>query len=219
MTGTSADCATRSAAMDQASGNPSSMADLYAELRLSLLAFLRKHTGDAQAAEDLLHDVVVKALAAGRDEAHAPRNLTGWLYAVARNAAMDYHRRQRPTEELPEDIASDAPDEAEAAVIELSNCLRPMAERLPSTYRDTVIAAEFEGLPLATVAEAQGLSLAAVKTRASRGRKLLQEELVQCCRVSLSSDGQVLDYDTRAAAQCSPVPASCSGKGRGPCMH
>lgn len=219
MTGNSADCGMRSAAMDQAPGNPSSMADLYAELRLSLLAFLRKHTGDAQAAEDLLHDVVVKALAAGRDEARAPRNLTGWLYAVARNAAMDYHRRRRPTEELPEDIVADAPDETEAAVIELSNCLRPMAERLPSTYRDTVIAAEFEGLSLATVAEAQGLSLAAVKTRASRGRKLLQEELVQCCRVSLSSDGQVLDYDTRAAAQCSPAPASCSGKGRGPCMH
>lgn len=195
------------------------MADLYGELRLSLLAFLRKHTGDAQAAEDLLHDVVVKALAAGRDEANAPRNLTGWLYAVARNAAMDYHRRQRPTEELPEDIASDAPDEAEAAVIELSNCLRPMAERLPSTYRDTIIAAEFEGLPLAAVAEAQGLSLAAVKTRASRGRKLLQAELVQCCRVALSSEGQILDYDSNAAAQCSPVAASCGGSSRGPCVH
>lgn len=205
--------------MDPTPGVAPSMADLYGELRLSLLAFLRKHTGDAQAAEDLLHDVVVKALAAGRDEANAPRNLTGWLYAVARNAAMDYHRRQRPTEELPEDIASDAPDEAEVAVIELSNCLRPMAERLPSTYRDTIIAAEFEGLPLAAVAEAQGLSLAAVKTRASRGRKLLQAELVQCCRVALSREGQILDYDSNAAAQCSPVAASCGGSSRGSCVH
>jgi RNA polymerase sigma-70 factor (ECF subfamily) len=189
------------------------MADLYAELRVSLLAFLRKHTGDAQAAEDLLHDVVVKALAAGRDEAHAPQNLTGWLYAVARNAAMDYHRRHRPTDELPDDVAAEPLDEAEAARIELANCLRPMAERLPSTYRDTLIAAEFDGLPLASVAEAQGLSLSAVKTRASRGRKLLQEELVQCCRVALSNSGQVLDYDTAAAAQCAPKAAACMSRG------
>ena len=206
--------------MEEAHGNSSSVGDLYGELRLSLLAFLRKHTGDPQAAEDLLHDVVVKALAAGRDEAHAPRNLTGWLYAVARNAAMDYHRRQRPTEELPEDIAAAAPDEADAAVIELSSCLRPMAERLPSTYRDTVIAAEFDGMPLAAVAQAQGLSLAAVKTRASRGRKLLQEELVQCCRVALSTRGQILDYDSSAVAQCSPLAVSCGGAARrGSCLR
>jgi RNA polymerase sigma-70 factor (ECF subfamily) len=191
---------------------PSQVGDLYAELRSSLLGFLRKHTGDAQAAEDLLHDVVVKALAAGRDEAHAPRNLTGWLYAVARNAAMDYHRRQRPTDELPEDLPSEPVDEADAAIAELSNCLRPMAERLPATYRDTVLAAEFDGLPLATVAEAQGLSLSAVKTRASRGRRLLQEELVQCCRVALSQSGQVLDYDPGAAAQqCVPAPRCAGG--------
>jgi RNA polymerase sigma-70 factor (ECF subfamily) len=202
--------------MSESNAASASMADLYAELRTSLLAFLRKHTGDPQVAEDLLHDVVVKALAAGRDEAHAPQNLTGWLYAVARNAAMDYHRGQRPTDELPDDIAEEAPDEAEAAVMELSNCLRPMAERLPSTYRDTLLAAEFDGMPLAAVAQKQGLSLAAVKTRASRGRRLLQEELVQCCRVALSESGQVLDYDAVAvAAQCSPAKASCSGPGCG----
>lgn len=194
----------------------SQVGDLYAELRSSLLAFLRKHTGDAQAAEDLLHDVVVKALAAGRDEAHAPRNLTGWLYAVARNAAMDYHRRQRPTDELPEDLPAAPADDADAAIAELSNCLRPMVDRLPATYRGTVLAAEFDGLSLAAVAQAQGLSLSAVKTRASRGRRLLQAELVQCCRVALSSSGEVLDYDSAAAAQCAPV-APCVGRSRDGC--
>ena len=65
MSGAATACVRRSTAMDEAPANAASMADLYAELRLSLLAFLRKHTGDPQAAEDLLHDVVVKALAAG----------------------------------------------------------------------------------------------------------------------------------------------------------
>lgn len=185
------------------------VAEAYAELRLALLAFLRKHTGDAQVAEDLLHDVVIKALAATRDEAKAPQNLTGWLYAVARNAAMDYHRRHRPTDELPDELADAEPDEDDSAVIELASCLRTVAERLPGTYRDTVIAAEIDGLPLLQVAERQGLSLSAVKTRASRGRRLLREEFVQCCRVALSQQGQVLDYDTEEVAKCQPTARRC----------
>lgn len=189
------------------------VADLYAELRGALLAFLRKHTGDAQVAEDLLHDVVLKALTASRDEAQAPHNLTGWLYAVARNAAMDHHRRQRPTDELADDLPTPHPSDEDDALIELANCLRPVAERLPETYRATVIAAELDGLSLAHVADAQGLSLSAVKTRASRGRRLLQQELIECCRVALSTHGQVLDYDAAEAAKCSPAGKRCSAPG------
>ena len=198
----------RLAADDRGGG----MADLYAEVRRSLLGFLRKHTGDAQVAEDLLHDVVVKALVASQDADNAPHNLTGWLYAVARNAAMDLHRRARPTEELPEDLPAPLRDD-DATASELANCLRPMAERLPATYRDTVIAAEFDGLSLADVAKAQGLSLSAVKTRTSRGRRLLQQELVECCRVALSPQGAVMDYDARKAAACAPGTASCRTSG------
>jgi RNA polymerase sigma-70 factor, ECF subfamily len=177
--------------------------ELYAELRKSLLAFLRKHTGDAHAAEDLLHDVVVKALAAGRGDAAPPENLTAWLYAVARNAAMDYHRRARPSEELPDDLADDPVGHGED-YLELANCLRPMAERLPSLYRDTVVAAEFDGALLRDLAQAEGVSVSAIKSRASRGRKLLQQELVSCCSVVLSPSGEVLDYDPVAAQQCIP---------------
>jgi len=52
--------------MDEIEQAAPGMAKVYGELRGALLAFLRKHTDDAQAAEDLLHDVVVKALATGR---------------------------------------------------------------------------------------------------------------------------------------------------------
>lgn len=190
-----------------------SVAGAYGELRASLLAFLRKHVGDAQAAEDLLHDVVIKALAANAGPARAPRNLVGWLYATARNAAMDYHRRNRHMGELPDELmstlAAESPDEEQTAIESLAHCLRPMAERLPGTYRDTVLASEFDGQPLQEVARAQGISLAAVKQRASRGRRLLQAEIVRCCGVTLSGTGKVLDYDCAAAAACRPGVTRC----------
>lgn len=192
------------------------VAEVYASLRLGLLAFLRKLTGDSQVAEDLLHDVIVKALAAMRDENQAPQNLTGWLYAVARNAAMDHHRRHRPTDELPEELADATTDDDDAAVIELTSCLRTVAQRLPGTYRDTVIASELDGMTLLEVANMQGLTLSAVKTRASRGRRLLREEFVQCCRVAISQQGQVLDYDTAEVAKCQPASNQCERNPDGP---
>jgi RNA polymerase sigma-70 factor (ECF subfamily) len=187
--------------------------EAYQSLRRPLLGFLRKLTGDSEVAEDLLHDVVLKALAAGRDEGGStPRNLTGWLYAVARNAAMDHHRRLRPHLELPDDLQAPAEDDDEAVLAALASCLRPAAERLPETYRGTVIASEFERRPLADVAREQGVSLSAVKARASRGRRLLQQQIVECCRVALSAQGKVLDYDTRKAERCASNSMAC-GKG------
>lgn len=204
--------------MNPASSEPEdrSLATAYRELRGTLLGFLIKQTGDAQAAEDLLHDVMLKVLANEQAGRAAPDNVGGWLYTVARNAAIDWHRARRPSDALPDDLAVPV-DEDDDTGLELANCLRPMAERLPTHYRDTVLAAEFDGQPLKQIAEAQGISLAAAKTRASRGRKLLQQELVECCRVVLSGSGQVLDYDAQAASTCAPKPGACGGDAGGSC--
>jgi RNA polymerase sigma-70 factor, ECF subfamily len=181
---------------------------VYREVRNTLIGFLRQQTGDAQAAEDILHDVILKVLANEASGRPAPDNLGAWLYTVARNAAIDWHRSRRPSEELPLDLAAPM-DEDDDTGLGLAQCLRPLADRLPATYRDTLIAAEFDGQAFRQVAQAQGISVAAAKTRASRGRKLLQRELVQCCRVVLSEDGQVLDYDADATASCAPGRGGC----------
>lgn len=187
------------------------IAALYPQLRSGLLAFLRKLTGDRDVAEDLLHDVMLKALAAGNAE-QAVRNPVGWLYAVARNAAMDHHRRSRPSEELSDDIAAEPSDDDEA-IAELAACLRPAAQALPETYRTTVIAAELEGRPLAEIAAELGLSLSAVKKRASRGRRLLRDQMVECCSIALSAQGKVLDFDGRQPSNCGP---RCAPAARAP---
>jgi RNA polymerase sigma-70 factor (ECF subfamily) len=190
------------------------VATAYDELRGTLLGLLTRQTGDRQAAEDLLHDVMLKLLAHAQAGRVAPGNLGGWIYTVARNAAHDWQRARRVGEELPEDLVAPT-DQADDTGLELARCLRPMAHRLPPHYRETVLAAEFEGQSFKQIAQAQGVSLATAKQRASRGRRLLQRELVECCRVVLTSGGQVLDYDPKAAATCVPPTGGCrSSKGR-----
>jgi len=162
----------------------------YAQTRRSLLSYLRRLSGDAQVAEDLMHDVMVKALTALGEEREAPRNLGAWLYRVAHNAAMDHHRASRADQPWDDDaadsIADDTPDaeqRAERGALEaVSQCLRPIAERLPVTYREVVRASEFGNRPLHDIAVELGISVTAARQRASRGRRLLREDLVRCCR-------------------------------------
>ncbi len=172
-----------------------------------MLAYLRKQVADADVAEDLLHEVFLKALAATQRRG-APHNLQGWLYTIARNTVIDYYRAKRPMDELPDDLlASDPPDNMASQA--LAHCLRPLAEQLPPLYRDTLLATEFHGKTLQAVANEENVSLSAVKSRASRGRKLLKNSLLACCQVEVSGSGEVLGFQPRKAAVDCATPGAC----------
>ena len=52
-------------------------------------------------------------------------------------------------------------------------------EEIPLPYRLVITLQQIEGLPVSEVAAALGLSVAAVKTRAHRGRMMLREKLAR----------------------------------------
>lgn len=178
----------------------------FAGLRGRLLAHLRRQLDDVSVAEDLLQEVFVKALAA-QAGGQRPLNLSAWLYGIARNSLIDYYRAKRPTEALPETLQAEVP-ELDTAVQELAACLLPLARQLPAIYRSTLLAVDFEGRRLQEVADEQGVSLSAIKSRASRGRQLLKKGLLACCEVELSQQGAVLDYRRRGAGSCED-PSNC----------
>jgi RNA polymerase sigma-70 factor (ECF subfamily) len=182
----------------------------FAGVRGSLLGYLRRRVGDPVVAEDLLQDVFVKALVA-IDAGRAPTRLQAWLYAAARTTAIDYYRtarRGRP-EPLPEDLADTPPDEEARMRRELAACLRPFTEELPPIYRDTLIATDLEGRKMRRLAEEEGVSVSAIKSRASRARAMLREKLIECCRIEISG-GVITDYLRRTPVPSkTAVPVSC----------
>lgn len=185
----------------------------YQSLRQPLLAYLRRLVGDAQSAEDVLQEVLVKAIVSLRRDGSPPRNLAAWLYRVAHNAAMDHHRARRPAEELDDEVAEAMPaPEADPALAgaALADCLRPLLSTLPETYRSVVHASELEGRSLREIADVQGISVDAAKQRASRGRRQLRDELLRCCEVALSAQGQVVDFQPRGGRCSAPCGSSCS---------
>lgn len=197
---------------EQASHSPATSPDMsaaYHNLRQALLGLIRKQVSDNMVAEDILHEVFLKALAA-IEHGDTPNNLTGWLYSIARNAVIDHYRAKRPVEELSEDLAIPV-SEDNLAEQDLALCIKPLTMALPALYRDTLLATDFAGQTLKMLADKENVSISAMKSRASRGRQMLRQNLLACCQVELSIAGHVLDFDQNAASSPCAGHASCRG--------
>lgn len=94
-----------------------------------------------------------------------------WVAMIARNRAMDFHRRSRATEELHEGMEQAARPSAEAA--EALEIIRS----LPEAYRETLVLRLVEGMTGQEIAERTGLQPASVRVNLHRGMKLLREKL------------------------------------------
>ena len=179
----------------------------YQALRRSMLSYLRKHDTDPAIAEDLLQDVFLKAVCAGK-RGDVPGNVAAWLYTIARNTVIDFYREKRPMDKLPDDlVANDAEDNLAERV--LAECVRPLIEQLPVIYRDTLLATDVEGQTMHSLAAEWHVSVSAIKSRASRGRKILKEKLLACCSVDLSRTGEVLDFHARDSASGCRTESGC----------
>ncbi|MBC7930704.1 MAG: sigma-70 family RNA polymerase sigma factor [Rubrivivax sp.] len=94
-----------------------------------------------------------------------------WVAMIARNRAMDFHRRARATEELSEGLAHAGGREAEAS--EALEIIRA----LPEAYRETLVLRLVEGMTGPEIAARTGLQPASVRVNLHRGMKLLRQRL------------------------------------------
>lgn len=178
---------------------PTELGAAFSLLRGSLRNYLRRRINDASLIDDLIQEVFVKASLAISTQ-RAPRNLTGWLYAATRNTLVDHYRSVRhDSTELTDNLPDAEVDNDELLRQELATCIRPLVQQLPALYRDTLLATDFDGRTLRSLAEEQGVTLSAIKSRASRGRHMLKERLLECCEVEIDN-GRVSDYRLRTAA-------------------
>lgn len=94
-----------------------------------------------------------------------------WIAMIARNRAVDFHRRSRETVEINDDLrGSDAHDSRATEILEL-------IRSLPEAYRETLVLRLVEGMTGPEIAERTGLTAASVRVNLHRGMKLLRERL------------------------------------------
>ena len=120
--------------------------------------------------DDLMQDVFLAALrqiASLRNE----QAFGGWLAMIARNLAIDYHRRTPKTSEVDETmLRQNAPSPEAVAVM-------GAIHSLPDAYRETLTLRLVEGLTGPEIALQTGLTPDSVRVNLHRGMKMLRERL------------------------------------------
>lgn len=184
-------------------------ADDWARVDRALRTYLRAQGLSAPDADDVLQMALERVLK-GLDRLRSPAAFDAFVMQTTRNARADFFRRapkDRPgAEPLAEPCGPPAPSDAEAegasAQRLLGVWLRAELERLPEPTRSTLRRTELEGWDYRAVAEADGVSVSAVKSRVSRGRQELKRRLQRCCAVELDARRRVTGYQVRACPRC-----------------
>jgi RNA polymerase sigma factor (sigma-70 family) len=134
-----------------------------------------------ETASDLAQEVAVRAWR-NLDRLQDPRSFTAWIRRVAANAARDHLRRVAVRKEEALDTAvdlaaEDDPHERAERVAELRLMLAAIEEEDEDTV--TLLMARVDGVPVAVLAEREGISQGALKMRMMRVRKRLRDRLAQ----------------------------------------
>src|SRR5215510_16082009 len=132
---------------------------------------------DRDAAHDLVHDTVVKALT-GRHSFQPGTNLAAWLFRIQRNEFISGLRRQRPTVPVDTAIAESLshPAHQDSGLV-MREFVSAFAKLAP-TQREALLLAVLEGLPYEVIAQHTGVSVGTVKSRISRARDTLERLLL-----------------------------------------
>lgn len=100
-----------------------------------------------------------------------PNAFGPWIAMIARNRAMDFHRRSRETVEITDDIGG-----SESGVAKAEEILE-IIRSLPDAYRETLVLRLVEGMTGPEIATRTGMTAASVRVNLHRGMKLLRKKL------------------------------------------
>jgi RNA polymerase sigma-70 factor, ECF subfamily len=175
---------------------------LWEEHKAALKNYIRKRVKDEDVAKDILQDILMKVYQFCMSKSGV-RNVRSWLFQIAHNTIIDYHRLQNK-------MAYDIPEIMEPvndtkAYEEASAFILPMIQFLPEEYATPLKMADIDGLKQAVIAEKLGLSLTATKSRIQRARQLLKSEFITCCHFETDKNGQLISFEVKD--NCAPLQA------------
>jgi RNA polymerase sigma-70 factor, ECF subfamily len=147
-----------------ATGDEDAVGALYDTYAGALYGFGLRRLGDPALAEELVQAVMTRLWRSARRYEPARGSVRTWVFTIARNAAIDLHRRRpraTPTAEVPEQV--DTVDELETLL--RAEAVRAALDRLGPEHREVLDLAYFRGLTQAEIADRLGLPLGTVKSR------------------------------------------------------
>ena len=145
-------------------------------------------TRDEADADDVVQDTFLRAFRSWHT--YLPgSDCRRWLFTICRNVFLRSRERSRPTVELEssevdaiaiESYFADAQDQSDDmfARLDLQPAIRRALARVPEPFRSTLVIVDVEDQSYESAAEALGVPIGTVRSRLFRGRRLMQEYLL-----------------------------------------
>ena len=168
-------------------GDETAFEELYRRYQRRIRRFVARRVRDPGRAEDLTQEAFLSALR-GLRASDAEIAWRPWLYEIARNATIDFHRRRRHIEEISMEqeellpasdrmrlLGAGAPESALAAKQRFEH-LRGALDELSARHHRVLVLRELEGLSYREIGERLQLTPGAVESTLFRARRRLQQE-------------------------------------------
>ena len=138
-----------------------------------LYGFALRRLGERALADEVVQQVMTRVWQNAASYDGSRGSVRSWIYAIARNAAIDArrHRTRQETVNVVSDVAA-AEDEFEQLV--QAELIRSALEQLSAAHREVLDLAYFSGLSQAEVADRLRLPLGTVKSRTYYALKALR---------------------------------------------
>jgi RNA polymerase sigma factor (sigma-70 family) len=201
------------------SGNRDAFGQIVARYQSLVCSLTYSATGNLGQSEDLAQETFITAWKHLR-LLREPAKLRAWLAGIARNRVNNFHRREgrepsHRAESLEEISETHSPEPLPVERVisnEEQEILWRALERVPEIYREPLVLFYREHQSIEAVATNLELSEDAVKQRLSRGRKLLQEEVLSFVEGALArtNPGKVFTLGVLAALPALTISAKAA---------
>lgn len=155
---------------------------LYNQYYQAVFRYLYYRVGDRHVAEDLASEVFLRMLRFIGGFNPPSASFQSWLFQIARNLAIDYHRSRNLREHLPlnENMPTSAhsPDHTTERHL-TSEILKKALDCLNDDQRDVILMRFVAGIPIAEVASTLHKSEDSIKGLQRRGLAALKEILLE----------------------------------------
>lgn len=176
---------------------------VYQTFHHSLLSFIRSKITIKEDAEDILQNVFIR-ISLNIDRLSESEKLKSWIYAITRNAIIDYYRHRSKSKAitLDETFEQSLLNEDARAATGLDGCMHNMINLLPEPYRQTLIDSEIHGISQKELAEKYDIPYPSLRSRVQRGRERLKQLYSNCCHIQQDARGNIVEFKIRNAGSC-----------------
>lgn len=163
-----------------ANGDKAAAHALTYRLTPMVFSLANRMLNDRAEAEDVTQEALMRLWKIAPDWRQGEAKVTTWLYRVTSNLVTDRLRKRKGVglDEIPEPVDTKPDTQTQLHLADRAQALNGALQKLPDRQRQAVVLRHLEGLANPEIAEILSISIEAVESLISRGKRNLSGQLL-----------------------------------------